>query len=60
MNLVRDQKEEHDVSADNPGIVRKLLGLATEAKSRLGHEGAAGSEQRPAFDVENPTPRVME
>jgi len=60
VNLVRDQKEEHDVSDDNPGIVRQLLGLAAEAKGRLGHEGAKGAEQRPAFDVENPTPRVLE
>jgi arylsulfatase A len=60
VNLVRDQKEEHDVSGDNPGIVRKLVGLAAEARSRLGHEGTKGSEQRSAFDVENPTPRVLE
>ncbi len=59
VHLRRDPQEMIDVSDDNPGIVRKLLGLASDAKSRLGHEGAKGSEQRPVLDVENPTPRVL-
>ena len=60
VHLLRDPQEEHDVSADNPGVVRRLLGLAAEARSRLGHEGTKGSEQRPVLDVEDPTPRLLE
>ena len=59
VNLIRDPRETVDVSNDNPGIVRKLLGLASDAKSRLGHEGTKGSEQRPVWDIENPTPRLL-
>lgn len=60
VNLTRDPQEKFDVSDDNPGIVRKLLGVASDVKSRLGHEGAKGSEQRPVLDIEKPTPRLLE
>ena len=60
VHLRRDPQEKRDVSDDNPGIVRRLLGMAADAKSRLGNEGAKGSEQRPVLDVENPTPRLLE
>ncbi len=59
IHLLRDPKEEQDVSADNPGVVRKLLQWALDAKRRLGHEGQAGSEQRSVWDIEDPTPRVL-
>jgi arylsulfatase A len=59
VNLSRDPEEKNDVSADNQDIVRKLLGLAADARNRLGHEGEKGSEQRPVWDIQNPTPRLL-
>jgi len=53
-----DLSETQEVSAQHPDVVARLQKLADQARAELGDEGRAGSGQRPAGLVENPTGRV--
>ncbi|MBK8092175.1 MAG: sulfatase [Verrucomicrobiaceae bacterium] len=53
-----DVAEENDLSAQQPGIVQRLLQRAEAARRTLGDGDARGSQQREAGHVEKPTPRV--
>jgi arylsulfatase A-like enzyme len=57
-DLQTDIGETTDVSARHPDVVRRLSGLAEEARKDLGDLGREGENQRPAGRVDNPTPRV--
>ena len=54
-----DLGEEHEVSAQHPEVVQRLLALAEEARADLGDLDREGAGQRPAGWVDNPTPRVV-
>jgi arylsulfatase A len=55
-----DFREEHEVSAANPEVVKDLLALAEQARADLGDVNRPGAGQRPAGKVEQPTGRVRE
>ncbi len=59
INLSQDLQEKHDVSAQYPDIVKRLLAWAEKAREDLGDIGHKGSGQRQAGWVKNPTPRVL-
>jgi arylsulfatase A len=59
INLSKDLQEKHDVSAQHPDIVKRLLAWADKAREDLGDTGRKGSGQRQAGWVKNPTPRVL-
>lgn len=54
-----DVGETKEVSADNPEVVKRLLGLAEKAREELGDLAREGKGQRPAGHVENPRPLLM-
>lgn len=59
-NVRDDVAEEHEASAAQPAVVRRLLALAEAAREELGDEGRDGRGQRPAGWVQSPTARVKE
>jgi arylsulfatase A len=54
-----DVSETSEVSAQQPGVVARLMALAEQAREELGDVGRAGKGQRPAGWVESPTARVL-
>jgi arylsulfatase A len=59
IDLSRDLREEHDVSALHPDVVQRLLACAEDARNELGDTGRRGAGQRRAGWVEQPTPRIL-
>ncbi|MCP4611174.1 MAG: sulfatase [Planctomycetes bacterium] len=59
INLSQDLQEKHDVSAQHPDIVKRLLIWADKAREDLGDTGRKGSGQRKAGWVRDPTPREL-
>jgi hypothetical protein len=59
-DLETDIHEDHDVSADHPEVVNRMLGLAKGMKEELGDVGMKGKEQRPAGWVKNPKPMLLQ
>jgi len=55
-----DVAEEHEVSAERPDVVKRLLALAEKAREDLGDMTKPGKNQRPAGWVENPKPQLLE
>ncbi len=53
-----DVREEHEVSAQHPAVVKRLLLLADKAREDLGDVNQPGKNQRPAGWVENPKPQL--
>ncbi|MDB4676998.1 sulfatase [bacterium] len=53
-NLEEDIGETTDLAAQHPDIVKRLRGLAEEARSDLGDGKIQGKNQRPAGFIENP------
>ncbi|HEY2415728.1 MAG TPA: sulfatase [Pirellulaceae bacterium] len=49
-----DVGETREVSAEQPEVVRKLIGLAETGRQELGDTNRAGRQQRPAAFVANP------
>lgn len=47
-NLDVDPEEAHDMAAENPDVVARLVGLAESARRELGDENLVGSGIRPA------------
>ena len=47
-NLDVDPEEAHDMAAENPDVVARLVGLAESARRELGDENLVGSGVRPA------------
>ena len=58
-NLAVDIHEDHNVAADNPEIVKRLLAHATAAREDLGDVDRPGKGQRKAGWVEQPSPRLL-
>ena len=58
-NLAADIHEDHNVAADNPEIVRRLLAHAAAAREDLGDVDRPGKGQRKAGWVEQPSPRLL-
>jgi arylsulfatase A len=58
-DVKNDVSEEHEVSAQNPKVVKRLLALAEKAREDLGDGDKPGKNQRPAGWVENPRPLVQ-
>lgn len=57
-NVRDDITEAHELSANQPEIVERLLKLAEVARTQIGDEEKPGLGQRPAGFVEKPTARV--
>jgi arylsulfatase A-like enzyme len=55
-----DVHEDHEVSTQNPDIVKRLLAMADRARAELGDVNKTGRGQRPAGWVENPKPLLPE
>ena len=58
-NLTADIHEDHNVAADNPEIVKRLLAHAAAAREDLGDVDRPGKGQRKAGWVEQPSPRLL-
>lgn len=58
-DLETDIGETVDIAAKHPGVVRRLMALAEEARKNLGDVNRPGKGQRPAGRIANPTPRVL-
>lgn len=56
-NVVDDVTETHEVSAQHPEIVARLMKLAENARAEIGDEGREGKGQRAAGFVAEPTAR---
>lgn len=54
-----DVSETSELSAQQPEVMARLMTLAEQAREELGDVGHAGTGQRPAGWVENPTARVL-
>jgi len=57
-DLSTDIHEDHNVAAENPKVVERLLGLVAKARTDLGDGKAAGKGQREAGWVDTPAPRL--
>lgn len=55
-DVQNDVHEDHEVSAQHPDIVQRLLALAEAARKELGDAGRAGRAQRTAGLVDRPRP----
>lgn len=53
-----DVGETHEVSAEHPDVVRRLIALAEAARGELGDVNRLGAGQRPAGFVADPKPLV--
>jgi arylsulfatase A-like enzyme len=51
-----DVHEDHEVSAQHPEVVKRLLAMAEQARQELGDMEHAGKGQRPAGRVDDPKP----
>ncbi len=58
-DVVADIASEHDVAAEHPEVVERLMRYAERAREDLGDMDREGSGQRAIGEVENPTPRVL-
>lgn len=59
-DLTKDIHEDHDLSAQHPEVVEKILKLATDMKHDIGDLDQNGVNQRPAGWVEKPQPQLLE
>lgn len=57
-DLVADVSSEHDVAAEHPEVVRRLMRAADRARMELGDRGREGRGVRPRGHVPNPSPRT--
>jgi len=58
-DLKADIAEQNNVAEANPGVVKRLLGLAEKAREDLGDRDRAGANQRPAGLAVSPKPLVL-
>jgi hypothetical protein len=54
----RDLHEDHEVSAQQPDVVMRLLSLAENLRAEIGDVDRPGKGQRPAGQVDDPKPLV--
>ncbi|NNE94252.1 MAG: sulfatase [Verrucomicrobiales bacterium] len=59
VNLRIDLAEEHDVSSENPEVMKKMKELAAKPVAELGNEANEGSEQRPARTLNESKPMLL-
>ena len=57
-DLVADVSSEHDVAAEHPQVVHRLMRAADRARVELGDRRREGRGVRPRGHVPNPTPRT--
>jgi len=57
-NVRHDPHEDHEVSAQHPDVVKRLLSLAENLRTEIGDVDGPGKGQRPAGHVDNPVPLV--
>ena len=57
-NLVEDRAESTDVAADNPDVVRQMMGLAESIRQDLGEFMKRGNSQRPTGSLFPNTPVI--
>jgi len=58
-NLEQDPAEKHNVVAEHPDIVARLMRWAERARADLGDGSRPGRGQRPVGHVQNPQPLTM-
>ena len=58
-NLAKDIHEDNNVAAANPGVVKRLISFAEEAREDLGDVDRPGKGQRKAGWVNKPSPRLL-
>ncbi|MEO6787032.1 MAG: sulfatase [Chthoniobacteraceae bacterium] len=59
-NVRDDVGELHEVSAEHPDVVARLLALAERTRSEIGDMNVPGKAQRPAGWVGNPKPLLLD
>ena len=58
-NLAKDIHEDNNVASGNPGVVKRLIAFAEEAREDLGDVDRPGKGQRKAGWVDKPSPRLL-
>ena len=58
-DLTTDIHEDHDVSEQNPDVVKRLLKLAEKMRQDIGDLDQAGQNQRPAGWADQPQPQLL-
>ena len=59
-DLEADIGEKHEISAQHPEVVARLMALAEKSRREIGDEGRPGRGIRPAGSVANPKPQLMQ
>jgi arylsulfatase A-like enzyme len=54
-----DVHEDREASAEHPGVVQRLLGLAENIRTEIGDTDRPGKGQRPAGHVDHPKPLLL-
>ena len=54
-----DLGETREVAAENPDVVKRLLGLEESARADLGDLDREGADQRPAGWIEDPVAQLL-
>ncbi len=55
-----DLHEDREVSARHPDVVKRLTALAERIRGEIGDDDKPGTGQRPAGNVENPVPLLLQ
>ncbi len=58
-DLTADIHEDHDVSAQHPDVVKRLLELADKMRQDIGDLDQAGKNQRPAGWAQTAQPQLL-
>ena len=60
VHLEKDPQETTDLSDEHPEVIEKMKKLVAKAEAELGNEGRGGAAQRPALDLAQSKPMLLQ